>query len=531
MSSSRYAINPLVLVAVPTLEPRPLSWEWMDRFTNLQFPLGASVSRLRIHGQDVATARNAIVQSALDSNATYVLMLGDDCLPPSNLFDLLHRHREMLVTGVYWRKSYPTSPYLWDGLLKGHYTDWKVGEYFPVDFAGCDALLAHTDVFKAIEPPWFSREWTFEEGQPVGPLLTEDFYFYTKARQAGFRLWCDSAAQLDHQDRATGIKFGLERGMPQWDAAAPPPSGDPPLLVADIGAGAESPWFGSKATIRRFDRDPRTQPDVRCDVRALPEPDQTFDIVSARHVLEHFMWEEAPALVTEWLRILKVGGQLRLNVPNLAYAAREILKADADADVDVGLYPLWQVYGRQEGNLGEVHRNGFTRHGLRRLLEMCGLWEIDVQVTGDFGENLEARGRKQVHPAPLAIGPVWRAIEQRDSLNGAAEAAPPSPVSAAPMLPEIPPGDSRSTTANGRPDVLPLADPSRARVRAGETDDDLAAFRVVSVAEPAESDTVRAVTDTMARFRNGTHPAAPKVDPVLVARIVGDTRPHEWEGE
>lgn len=416
--STRYKINPLVVVGTPTLEPRPLSWEWMDRYMNMQFPLGASVSRLRIHGQDVATARNAIVEAALGMNADYVLMLGDDNLAPSNLFDLLHRHREMLVTGVYWRKSYPTAPYLWDGLLKGHYTDWKVGEYFPVDFSGCDALLAHTDVFRAMEPPWFTRDWTFEPGQQVSPLLTEDFPFYTRARAAGFKLYVDTMAQLDHQDRTTGVKFGLERGMPQWDLDAPHPSTDAEVLVADIGAGVESPWFGSKAVIKRYDQDAGVRPDVRCDVRAIPEPDQTFDIVSSRHLLEHFMWDEAPALIAEWMRILKVGGQLRINVPNLAFAAAEVLKADADPDYDAGLYPLWQLYGKQEGNAGEVHRTGFTRHGLQRLLEACGLGEITVEVYGDFGENLEGRAVKLAHPVPLAIGPVWREIEAREARAG-----------------------------------------------------------------------------------------------------------------
>lgn len=421
MSASRYRINPIVLLGVPTLEHRPVSWEWMDYFMNLQFPLGASVSRGRIIGRDVAEARNALVQMALDANADYLMMLGDDNLAPANLFALLHRHREMMVTGVYWQKSYPTHPYLWDGLLKGFYEDWKVGEYFPVDFAGCDALLVNTDVFRAIEPPWFSRDWTFEPGQTPSPILTEDFYFYTKARQAGFRLWVDTAAQLDHQDRASGVRFGLERGMPQWDPQAPPPSQDPAVLVADIGAGVGSPWFGSKAVIRRYDLDPRTNPDVRCDVRAIPEPDQTFHVVSNRHVLEHFMWEEAPALVKEWTRILKVGGRLIINVPNLAAAAREILRADEDPNVDVGLYPLWQVYGKQEGNYGEIHRNGFTRHGLRRLLEYCGLSEVEVKVVGDFGENLEATAVKVAHPVPLAIGPVWREIAERDAKSGDAE--------------------------------------------------------------------------------------------------------------
>jgi predicted SAM-dependent methyltransferase len=411
VSSAKYKINPLVVVATPTLEPRPLSWEWLDAMANLTFPLGASVSRLRIHGKDVAEARNEIVASALNMGADYILMIGDDNLPPPNLFALLHRHREHLVTGVYWTKGYPSQPYLWDGLLKGHYTDWKYGEYFPVDFGGCDALLAHTDVFKAIEYPWFTREWTFEPGQHVGSHYTEDFYLYTKAREKGFRLWVDTAAQLGHQDRTTGAIFGLDTSMPQMQKDAPPPSSDPEILVADIGSGISSPWFGARATIKRYDIDPRTRPDVRCDIRAIPEPDQTFDVVSTRHTLEHFMWEEAPDLVKEWTRILKVGGELRINVPNLAHAAREIIRADEDADYSPGLYPLWQVYGKQTGNFGEVHRNGFTRHSLKRLLEHCGVSAVSVEVSGDLGENLEARGVKAEHPVPLALGPVWREIE------------------------------------------------------------------------------------------------------------------------
>jgi predicted SAM-dependent methyltransferase len=418
--SSKYRINPLVLVATPTLETRPISWDWHDAVMSLQFPLGASVSRTRVHGKAVADARNEIVATALGMNADYILFIGDDNLPPPNLFGLLYRHREMLVTGVYWTKSYPLQPYLWDGLLKGPATDWKFGEFMPVDMAGVDALLAHTDVFRAMEPPWFTVEWTFEPGQQVGPHYTEDFPFYVKARQAGFRLWVDTMAQLGHQDRTTGIIYGLEMDMPQMSKDAPHPSGDPEILVADIGAGSHSPWFGSNARVKRYDIDPSTKPDVRCDIRAIPEPDGTFDIVSTRHTLEHFMWQECPDLVKEWTRILKVGGEFRVNVPNLAYAAREIVKADEDPNYSPGLYPLWQVYGKQVGNFGEVHRNGFTRHSLKRLLEHCGLTDVTVEVQD---ENLEARGTKATAPVPLAIGPVWRDLDARDRpmSNGHAE--------------------------------------------------------------------------------------------------------------
>lgn len=426
MSSSKYKINPKVLVGVPTLELRPLSWEWTDAYYGMAFPLGAQQTRLRIHGQDVAAARNAIVEAALQYEADYILFIGDDNLPPANLFELLHRHKENLVTGVYWSKGYPSQPYLWDGLLKGHYTDWKLGEYFQVDFAGCDALLAHTDVFKAMAPPWFTRDATFEPGQPVSSIMTEDFPFYTKARAAGFKLFCDTEAQVGHQDRPSGVIFGVDRGMPQLDPKAPPPSQDPELLVADIGAGYSSPWFGANAKITRFDHDPKTNPDVRCDVRCIPQPDCMYDIVTNRHCLEHFMWNEAPTLINEWCRILKVGGTLRINVPNVAYAAREILRADEDESYSPGLYPLWQLYGKQEGNHGEVHRTGFTRRGLKSLLEACGLGEVSVEIEGDFGENLDASGIKQSHPEPLAMGPIWRDIEAKEqpASNGNGQVAP-----------------------------------------------------------------------------------------------------------
>lgn len=408
MSKSRWHINPIVLVGVPTLEKRPISWEWMDYFMSLDFGLGVSVARSRVAGQIVADARNEIVRQALACNADYVLFISDDVLVPPNLFKLLHRHREHLVTGVYWTKTFPTEPYLWNGLCQGPYLDWKLGEYFPVDWAGCDALLAHTDVFRAIPEPWFSHDWVFEPGQRVPPYPTEDVYFYAKARQAGFQLYCDTLAQCDHQDRATGRRFGLTVDMPQAQPDAPHPSTDVEIRVADLGAGLDTPYFGSQALVRRFDADPSTQPDVRCDLRAIPEPAELYDIVHARHVLEHFMPDEAPALIREWTRILKVGGQLRISVPNIAYAAREILKADADPDYNAGLYPHWQWFGRQDGSPNEVHRNGFTQHGLRRLLTHCGLGDVRVEVGGEASENIEATAVKVRDSQPFQVGPAWR---------------------------------------------------------------------------------------------------------------------------
>lgn len=400
-------IAPIVLVGLPTLEPRPLSWEWADAWQSLSFPLGASVSKLRIINRTVADARNEIAAEALRMDASWVLYIGDDVLPPPNLFDLLSRHRKHMVTGIYWTKEPVPKPYIWRDVA-GPYLDWKAGEFVQVDWAGVDATLISTEVFRKVEYPWFSQEWTFEENQTVLPFATEDLYFYAKARKAGFQLWADTAAQCHHQDRRTGKFYALTMDMPQAQPTAPHPDPEQPgRLIADIGAGHDTPFFGRFSDqITRYDGDPECHPDVLCDIRAIPAPDEHFDIVHARHVLEHFADYETDAVLSEWIRILKVGGEIRVNVPNITYAAREILKADAGEAV--GRYPLWQFFGHQNGSPGEVHRIAFTARGLRFVLEAQGLADVTVEECGQLGESLEGRGRKAASSRAPAVVPWLR---------------------------------------------------------------------------------------------------------------------------
>lgn len=417
MINRKYKVNPVVLVGLPTLEERPISWEWADAYQSLTFPLGASISKLRIKGKGVAEARNEIVLEALRQDADSVLFIGDDVLPPPNLYDLLSRHKQPMVTGIYWSREVVSKPYIWRNLLDGPYQAWKAGEFFEVDWAGVDATLISTDVFRALEYPFFDTNWAFEEGQVPLSFATEDLYFYAKARAAGFKLYADTQAQCQHQDRRTGRVYGLTMDMPQAQPTAPHPSPDDPApLVADIGAGHASPWFGANAIVTTYDGDPEAHPDVLCDVRAIPAPDEHFDIVHARHVLEHFAPFETEQVVREWLRILKVGGELRVNVPNIEYAAREILKGEERTS---GMYPHWQIFGMQNGSEGELHRNWFNATGLRSLFDFLRLEDVTVEEVGEFGESLQATGRKVKSSAPLVVGTLLRDTWRREEVEAA----------------------------------------------------------------------------------------------------------------
>lgn len=439
-------INPLILIGVPTWGR--VSTRWARGYRHLGGPLGATMGEIEVQETAIAEARNALMRTAIEQGAEYLFMLGDDVIPPGDAIStLLQRMWDNpdvhLATGIYWTKGWPTQPYLWRAMQRGPYLDWKAGEWFDVDFAGCDCLLIRlSPEVKALGPEWFSTEWLWNDEEKPGGLLTEDFYFYTKARKAGLKLWVDSSVQCLHEDRQTGMVFGLTSEMPQSGyidelPALPEGSTDvaPLVKVADIGAGKDTPFFGHADAVKvvRFDGDEKTAPDYRCDLRKLPVPDQSFDVVHSRHVLEHFARAEAPKVLAEWARILRVGGELRVCVPNTLNAMRAIIEIE-EGKRDPDHYPWWQLYGEQTDQR-DYHANGFSVRRLRALLGAVGLTDIVVEE-GDEGRNLYGTAKKVAHPKPWRLVEEWEAIaaaEGRTIPGMTSDPLPATPEAATPV--------------------------------------------------------------------------------------------------
>lgn len=417
-----YKINPLVLIGIPTLEKQPISWEWSDAYASLQLPLGCSHVRQRVENELVGNARNIIAQRALDLGADYVLYIADDVIPPPNIYDLLARHKKQMVTGVYWTKSFPHSPYIWNGLQRGPHTDWKYGEFFKIDWAGVDALLVHTDVFRTVPYPWFSHEWTFDEDRPGIPLATEDLFFYTKARKYGIELWCDAACQCLHQDRATKNKYGLSPDMPQHEAyKAVAPAQEEKLYVAHISIDQKPEYPIAGSVVKWFCMEPSLQPHIVCDVRAIPEAAETFDTVIVKDVLQHYFHWEAQPLLKEWARILKVGGAIQLEVPDVMWAAHELIKAEQGQGYD-GNKIMGNLYGSNyEAKLNahesiNLNRCGYTSVGLHNLLSTLGCFQA-VFADAKDGGKLVATAKKTKSTKSEALLPIWRTIAEREGLT------------------------------------------------------------------------------------------------------------------
>jgi hypothetical protein len=272
-----------VVVGIPSFGM--VSTYFLQARLSQQFPLVSSAVDRIVLNKPIAEARNEIVQYALDQGANYIFWLDDDVIPPPDAFLKMYMSGKDIINGVYWSKSNPPMPLLFRNHLEGPYLDWHVGDLIEIDAAGNGLTLVKTDVYRKIAEmdgvpgKWYSTEYTsFKQATQSPSNNTEDLYFYWKAKKAGFKVWADTSIQAFHYEKNTQVLYGPAPNAPQmnpaWEIKAPGEK-----LIADIGSGPISPYMVEEGKVVSFDIREEVKPDVICDVRKLPTPDETFDIV------------------------------------------------------------------------------------------------------------------------------------------------------------------------------------------------------------------------------------------------------------
>lgn len=377
------------VIGIPTFGT--VSMQFTMALRHLGVPLVTTYIDYPVFDKRIDHARNDIVEFALKSKVEWVLFFDDDVIfPPDTLMKLhkLLKHGYKMVTGVYWSKSDPTVPLMFRDHMMGPYYDWHVGEMVKIDAAGVGCTMIDIEVFKKIPPPWFSIEYTSSPAEMADMAdigTTEDLYFYKKAKDYGFQLWADTSIQCGHYDKYSKKIFGLTEDMPQAQAPGTMPTKRGNKKILDIGAGHQSPYFPEGIPDKLDIRD-EGDINIRADARHLPIKDETYDIVFSSHTLEHFAYWEVLNVLAEWIRVLKVGGELRLVVPNVQAAARAI------AEGKFRSIDMWIMYGQQEYP-ENFHKSGFTPETMKEaLLKLGNLKDIYIG-TRDYN----ASGR--VNPA------------------------------------------------------------------------------------------------------------------------------------
>lgn len=362
-----------LLIGIPTLG-RLLPLQWALAYKSLNCPINYNANTMVLYGHPVDEARNKIAEQAIELKSKFLFFLGDDVVPPPHtlkqlIFRLEQNPEIGVVGGVYCSKSEPSAPLVFRGNGSGSYWDWKVGEFFEVTGMGMDCTLIRTNVFQKLSKPWFKtiENDGFLDGINHSDSWTEDIYFLKRVvEETEYKVYCDGGIICDHYDGNRAFN------LPPTSLPMRRLKVDKLKRAIDIGSGPinRAEQFPEYELVRVDIRE-ECNPDYRCDVRILPFANEEFDLVFSSHVLEHFSREETKSILTEWLRILKSGGEFIITVPNLLWAYENQAHKQS---LDV-------IYGAQTNDY-DFHKTGFTQESLKLLLEEHSLTDIKFDFTG-----------------------------------------------------------------------------------------------------------------------------------------------------
>jgi SAM-dependent methyltransferase len=153
-----------------------------------------------------------------------------------------------------------------------------------------------------------------------------------------------------------------------------------PPVVADgihlnIGCGAKT-WPGFVNIDFPVNWSGR-KPDIECDIRAIPLPDNHADSAYAIHVLEHFYRWETEDVLKEWIRVIRSGGKLVIEVPCLDKVIHRFNLYVSNKREISPQETMWRLYGDpkyKDPNM--VHKWCFSVQELIALLESVGLKDV-----------------------------------------------------------------------------------------------------------------------------------------------------------
>lgn len=185
------------LIAIPCMDQVPALFA--KSLALLQKPDDCTLAMQM--GSLIYTSRNNLATMAIQSNYDYVFWMDSDMVFPQDalirLMDTLKKNDLDIISGLYFRRVPPYSPTLFDKLeMRGNICSWSEFKEIPeglFEIGGCGfgCVLMSTEVFLSVQA---------KHGNMFAPIGNngEDIAFCIRARDCGYKIWCDPAVICGH---------------------------------------------------------------------------------------------------------------------------------------------------------------------------------------------------------------------------------------------------------------------------------------------------------------------------------------------
>ena len=357
------------------------------------------------------------------------------------------KNGDCIVAGTVWSKAVPPLPMIYKEGSTASFEDWRMGELVECDVVGMGCTLIPIGVFPKMLP--FVEEWVctnelcpvhwditynkelteklknqcphclgklipmyfktvIDEWKGQSVFFTEDTYFCLMAKEAGIKVFADTGVQTWHVDD-NGVQYGYHTELgPAWNDHGVIyywPNTDSkevkeqkyedkkngPIKL-NLGCGlADLEHFKNEGYLNVDLYTPNC--DIKCDIRELSPivyDKGQVDEIRASHVLEHLDREHVRFTVRGWLKALKPGGVLNIEVPDFHWAMDNFRKCEEEDHPDMHHFQEAIIFGLQN-HPGEYHKCGFTIKKFEKIACDCAnmieSYEIKVMTPEEAKRN------------------------------------------------------------------------------------------------------------------------------------------------
>jgi hypothetical protein len=218
---------PAIMIGVPS----PGFWKAKMGVDTLSMALWAAYHGIYIEARGAEGAyteanRNNIVRAALDYKHPIDAIMWIDAdmrVLPQTLLRLWKYGRD--IVGANYREREP--PYSHLGKFSNERDAKAKGGIHEMDLMPGGMILVRTAVYRKLSAPWYKLD---DDG------LRDDYYFCTKAREAGYKVWCDMELTRTVRHRGDNDVWWYGEGEEPVARADPrQPVFDIPSLVGRAG--------------------------------------------------------------------------------------------------------------------------------------------------------------------------------------------------------------------------------------------------------------------------------------------------------
>lgn len=138
---------------------------------------------------------------------------------------------------------------------------------------------------------------------------------------------------------------------------------------------------GSKSIVGYVNVDIQSKAaDLHADCKALPFSNNSLDEIISFHLIEHMDRRDAEVAISHWYKLLKSGGRVIIECPDIKEVVRRYLAGDEEM--------LFSVYGRNRYAY-DIHLWGYSKDSLSTLLMKIGFNDIKVAAGTDYHARFE----------------------------------------------------------------------------------------------------------------------------------------------